>query len=184
MNLKSFLRISGLSKIYWSFRNIFSNISTILPNFIFQRIFRVNSNCPWSVHFTSRVMHPNKMHIHPSVLRYFAASGGCYIQGNNGLFIGKGSMFAWGVKIITANHNVDNFDIWDDCEPVHIGENCWLGANVVILPGVQLGNGVIVAAGSVVTKSFSGNCVIGGVPAKLIRTRAGLQIERLISKNC
>ncbi|EOJ3081127.1 DapH/DapD/GlmU-related protein, partial [Acinetobacter baumannii] len=51
-----------------------------------------------------------------------------------------------------------------------IGDKCWIGMNSVILPGVVLGNGTIVAAGAVVTKSFKqGNIVIAGVPAKIIK---------------
>ena len=53
-------------------------------------------------------------------------------------------------------------------EPIVIGKKCWLGANSVILPGVQLGNNVIVAAGSVVNKSFPDNSVVAGVPAKIV----------------
>lgn len=116
-------------------------------------------------------MHPDRMTIDPSVYLYFAVSGGCYIQGTNGLEIGKGSIFAWGVKIITANHNLDDFRQWDVCEPVRIGKQCWLGANAVVLPGVQLGDRVIVAAGSVVTKNFPANCIVAGVPARIIKSR-------------
>ena len=52
---------------------------------------------------------------------------------------------------------------------VVIGDNCWLGGHSTICPGVKLGNNVIVAAGSVVTKSFGDNVIIGGNPAKIIR---------------
>ena len=50
-----------------------------------------------------------------------------------------------------------------------IGDNCWLGANAVLLPEVQLGNHVIVGAGAVVTGNFPDNCVVAGVPARKIR---------------
>lgn len=58
-------------------------------------------------------------------------------------------------------------------EPIVIGNDCWIGTRVVILPGVRLGNQCIVAAGAVVTHSFPDGCIIGGVPAKLIRNRLG-----------
>ena len=52
---------------------------------------------------------------------------------------------------------------------VVISEDCWIGMNSVILPGVVLGKHTIVGAGSIVTKSFDGNCVIAGNPAKKIK---------------
>lgn len=53
--------------------------------------------------------------------------------------------------------------------PVTIGNDVWIGGNVTILPGVTIGNNVVVAAGAVVTKDVPDNCVVGGVPAKVIR---------------
>lgn len=53
--------------------------------------------------------------------------------------------------------------------PVRIGNDVWIGGNVTILPGVTIGNNVIVAAGAVVNKDVPDNCVVGGVPAKIIR---------------
>lgn len=57
-------------------------------------------------------------------------------------------------------------------QPVCIGNDCWLGANAVILPGVSLGTGCVVGANAVVTRSFPEYSVIAGVPARLIRTRS------------
>ena len=54
-------------------------------------------------------------------------------------------------------------------EPVVIGDGCWIGANVVILPGVEIGRGSIVAAGAVVIADVSPNTLVGGVPARPIR---------------
>lgn len=54
--------------------------------------------------------------------------------------------------------------------PVKIGANCWLGANVSILPGVTVGDGCVIAAGAVVTNDIPENSLAAGVPAKIIRT--------------
>jgi len=54
-------------------------------------------------------------------------------------------------------------------EPVVIGDDVWIGANCTILPGVTIGNNVIVAAGAVVTKDVPDNSIVGGIPAKVIK---------------
>jgi acetyltransferase-like isoleucine patch superfamily enzyme len=138
-----------------------------IVNFIMQKLFKINGDISFMVHFTSIVS--GKITFGKNVARYFANSNGCYIQGINGISIGDNTIFASGVKIISANHNKIDYKIHDFSPPIIIGENCWLGANSVILPGVQIGNNVIVAAGSVVTKSFDSNLIIGGVPAKLLK---------------
>lgn len=55
-------------------------------------------------------------------------------------------------------------------KPVFIGNDVWIDGNCVILPGVTIGNNVVVAAGAVVTKNVPDNCVVGGVPAKFIKS--------------
>lgn len=54
--------------------------------------------------------------------------------------------------------------------PVNIGNDVWIGGNCTILPGITIGNNVIVAAGAVVTKDVANNCVVAGVPARIIKT--------------
>ena len=85
--------------------------------------------------------------------------------------MGEGTIIAPGVKIVSANHSLENFANWDPAPPLRIGKRCWLGANAVVLPGVELGDNVIVAAGSVVTKSFPANLIVGGVPARVLKER-------------
>lgn len=143
-------------------------INMRLVNFIFQKIFRLNSEVPFMVHFTSTVS--KTIYLGKGVAQYFANSGNCYIQGINTVYIGDFTIFAPGVKIISANHDKRDYYIHDkSVEPIRIGKNCWLGTNSVILPGVQLGDNVIVAAGAVVNKSFPSNVIIGGVPAKVLQ---------------
>jgi acetyltransferase-like isoleucine patch superfamily enzyme len=54
--------------------------------------------------------------------------------------------------------------------PIHIGKNVWIGSNATVLQGVTIGDGAIVAAGAVVTKDVAPMTVVGGIPAKFIKT--------------
>ena len=144
-----------------------TSINIRLVNFFFQKILRINAEVPFMVHFTSTVS--QTVYLGKGVAQYFANSGNCYIQGINKIYIGDDTIFAPGVKIISANHDKKDFHLHDkSVSPIRIGKNCWLGTNSVILPGVELGNNVIVAAGAVVTKSFPNDVTIAGVPAKII----------------
>ena len=55
-------------------------------------------------------------------------------------------------------------------KPIHIGSNIWFGASVTVTPGVSIGDGSVIAAGSVVTNDIPPNSLAAGVPAKVIRT--------------
>lgn len=137
-----------------------------IMNFLYQKIFGINGKIRFMVHYTSSVS--GNVIIGKNVVSSFAISGGCYIQGINGIILGDNTIFAPGVKIISANHQKDDYNQYVKNAPVKIGKNCWLGANSIILPGVELGDNVIVGAGSVVSKSFGDNVTIAGVPAKII----------------
>lgn len=87
--------------------------------------------------------------------------------------IGDNVMIGEDLIIKTANHtisaSVEMIKLPMISKPVKIGNNVWIGARVIILSGVSIGDNVVVAAGAVVTKSFPSNCVIGGVPARIIK---------------
>ncbi len=137
-----------------------------LTNVLYQRVLGVNNEIPWMVHFTSRVI--GKITIGENVWSSFALSGSCYIQGGNGIEIGDDTIFAPGVKMISANHNSEQLDEWEHSPPIIIGKRCWIGVNAVLLPGSGLGENTIVGAGAVVTKRFPAGSKIGGIPAQLI----------------
>lgn len=140
-----------------------------LQYFISQKILRINSNVPWPVHFTSIVSNPQNIKRHTPTAN-LGAMPGCYIQAINGIEIGKNTYVGPSVKIISANHNLYDFSIHDPEKPIIIGNNCWIGANAVILPGIKLADHTIVAAGAVVSKSYlEEDCIIGGVPAKILK---------------
>lgn len=95
---------------------------------------------------------------------------GCYLDGRNGIEIGENTWIGPKVSIISMNHDINNYQKYIKDKPIKIGKNCWIATGAIILPGVEIGNHVIIAAGTVVTKSFrEDNIIIGGIPAKIIK---------------
>lgn len=87
--------------------------------------------------------------------------------------VGDNCMFGPNVQLYTASHPIEPVKRNSGLElgkPITIGDNVWIGGAAVIVPGVTLGDNVVVAAGSVVTKSFPDNVVVGGNPAQIIKT--------------
>jgi len=100
-----------------------------------------------------------------------------FLGGQGGIYIGDNVIIGPYVKIFSENHNFDKLDQLIKNQgvtkkSVHINGNCWIGSGVIILAGVTIGEGCIVAAGSVVTKSFPANVIIGGTPAKILKERS------------
>lgn len=98
------------------------------------------------------------------------------IYGHGGVRIGNGVRIAAHTVIIPAKHNVSTeglafYESGITALGIEISDNVWLGAGVVILDGVRIGNNSIVGAGSVVTKSVPDDTTVAGVPARLISRR-------------
>ena len=99
---------------------------------------------------------------------------GCRIR--RGVDLGDSVMLAPGVSLITSSHVFDRVDVpiseqGETYEPIVVGAGAWLGTNAVVLPGVNIGEGAIVAAGAVVTKHVKPFSIVGGVPARVIGSR-------------
>ena len=138
----------------------------LLKHFFYQKILRKNANVSWPVHPTSVFKSPEKI---SRGTRCPGLAPFCYIDARNGILIGKNTWIGPRVSLISMNHDTNDYTKYIKDSPIQIGDNCWIGAGVIITAGVQLGNHTIVAAGAVVTKSFEGNVIIGGVPAKVIK---------------
>ncbi len=95
----------------------------------------------------------------------------------SGAVIGDDVIMGPDVKIYTKNHNFDDLTQpirtqgETDALPTVIGNDVWIGANVIILPGKKIGNHAILAAGAVVTKDVPDYAIVGGNPAKVIKMR-------------
>ncbi len=97
-------------------------------------------------------------------------NSGVLLDGRGTLHISDNVDIARGVLIWTMSHNYENNHVVFSL-PVKIGCNCWIGSNSQVLPGVELGDNIVVGCGSIVTRSFSKNSIIAGVPAKFIKFR-------------
>ncbi len=98
------------------------------------------------------------------------------------LTIGNDVMMGPDVMIFTQEHETERLDIpmrlqTAPKEPVFIGDDVWIGARVIILPGIRIGKGAIIGAGAVVTKDVPDYAVAAGNPARIIRFRNGRNIE-------
>ncbi len=112
---------------------------------------------------------------------YSGIGNRAFLQGT--VTIGNNVMMAEDVKIFTVNHDTSRIDI-PMCEqgsqserPVIIGDDVWIGSNVLILPGSKIGNGVILGAGSVVRGNLPDYAVVVGNPAKIIKFRNGQWLD-------
>lgn len=95
----------------------------------------------------------------------------CSFQDHAGVDIGDGSLIGQGVVFATLNHDLHpNKRGSMTGATITLGKNVWIGANATILAGVSIGEGAVVAAGAVVTKDVASNTVVGGVPARFIKS--------------
>lgn len=95
----------------------------------------------------------------------------CKFQDQGGIYIGDDTLIGHNVVLATLNHALSPRKRADMIPaPIRIGSKVWIGAGAIVLPGVTIGDGAIVATGAVVTKDVPENTIVGGVPAKPMRT--------------
>ena len=96
----------------------------------------------------------------------------CLFDGSDWIEVGPATHLAPGVQLLTSTHEIgprDRRAASLTCAPVSVGAGCWLGASVLVMPGVHVADGCIIAAGAVVTQSTEPDGLYAGVPAKRIR---------------
>ena len=101
---------------------------------------------------------------------------GCEFNISTGLTVGSSCLIAAGSRFIDHNHGTEfgaaMKDQRETAAAIALGPDVWIGANVIVLKGVTIGEGAIVAAGSVVTRTVSPYTIVGGVPARQLRERS------------
>ena len=109
---------------------------------------------------------------HIEVGRNFYANYGCVLLDCAKITIGDNVFLAPNVQIYTAGHPLDAVErrTVEFAKPITIGNDCWIGGAAIILPGITIGDRVVIGAGAVVTKDVPDDCVVAGAPARRIRS--------------
>ena len=86
-----------------------------------------------------------------------------------GIEIGEGTQIGPQVTMVTTNHDFSHRNVLN-CRGIKIGRNVWIGARATIMPGVTVGDNAVIAGGALVVKDVTPDTVVGGVPAKFLKT--------------
>jgi len=121
-----------------------------------------------SIHWRAEFYAPERI----TIGRYCTIGDSSFLDGRSGLMIGDCVNFGSHVSIYTRQHDVDSPDFAEVGAPVTIGDYAWVSSHSIVLPGVTIGEGAVVAAGSVVTKDVAPYTLVGGNPARYIRDRS------------
>jgi len=100
-----------------------------------------------------------------------------FLDGRDKLTIGNHVDIASNVLIYNSEHDIEAEDFSAREEPVEIGDYVFIGPRAIILPGVKVGKGAIIAAGAVVSKNVPDFTIVGGVPAKTIGERKNMNLK-------
>lgn len=120
-----------------------------------------------SIHFRAEFYKPEAIRIG----EYCTIGDTCFLDGRGSIDIGDSVNIGSHVTIYTRQHDVDSPDFAEVGGPVRICDYAWLGSHSIVLPNVTVGEGAVVAAGSVVTRDVAPYSMVAGVPAKFVRER-------------
>jgi len=148
---------------------------TTLLSFVPSRVFRIVLLRAWGAEVSWRVALHHGLQVRAArrlkVGRDVFIAEGVVLDARGGLEIGPHTSVNTGVQMWTAQHDWRSPDFDYVAAPVRIGHHCWISARAILLPGVTVGDGAVVAAGAVVTKDVPPWTLVGGNPARVLRER-------------
>ena len=165
----------GLNRIKWIWMDLvlfkLNLVSHCIPfhsirKFYF-RLFGLKIGKNSFIHMRTRFFNPAGITIGNGTI----VGDACFLDGRASLVIGNNVDIATGVMVYNSEHDVHSEDFKPIEEPIEIGDYVFIGPRAIILPGVKIGKGAVIAAGAVVTRSVKDFEIVGGVPAKPIGER-------------
>lgn len=135
-------------------------------------------------HRSAKLFHADRLDIG----EYVYIGPNCMVNAQGGVRIGEGTILGPEVVILSSNHDYSRgqtlpYDLYDRQQPVQIGAGVWIGYRAMICPGVKIGDGAIVAMGSVVTKNVGVGVIVGGNPASKISERCRERVIQLTKES-
>lgn len=163
--------INRILTIITEFEVMIMHISGNVPSHHFRRLIyrlgRVKIGKGSTIHTGAKFYSPKNIKIGKDSI----IGEGVVLDGRGMLTIGDHVDIASEVMIYNCKHDINDLDFKAVCSPVEIGDYVFIGPRAIILPGVKIGRGAVVAAGAVVTKDVLEFAIVGGVPAQIIGER-------------
>ena len=140
-----------------------------IRNFLLKHIYKMDIGKNVVIYYGTEIRAPWRIHIGDGTI----IGDKAILDGRSGIKIGKNVNFSTGVWIWTEQHDMNSltFSTSGVCGEVIIGDRSWISCRTIILPGVVIGEGVVIAAGGVVTRDCDDFSIYGGIPVKKIGDR-------------
>ena len=166
------------NQIYFAAVFLFNLLYNIIPFFslkkLFLRLFGIKIGESSYIHIPVKFFSFRNLHIGDNT----TVNPHCYLDARTGIHIGNNVNIANNTKIYTLGHDINAADLHLVGASVEIGDDAFVFSNVVIMPGVKIGKGAVVFAGSVVVKDVEPYTMVGGNPAKFIKNREKLEFAK------
>lgn len=163
--------IPRLDSYFLDFGLMCSHIFTYIPSHLLRnslwRLFGLKIGRHSTLHTGVRVFDPRHIQIGEGTIVGYA----CFIDGRDLVHIGNHTDIASEVMIYSSEHDINSPAFSPTLAPVKIGDYVFIGPRAIVLSGVTIGDGAIIAAGAVVTKDVEPFAIVAGVPAKVIGER-------------
>lgn len=147
--------------------NISYNFIPIPLRNVYFKLYGIRISKKSYIHRACKLFHVGNLTIGKNSVVNF----GCYLDNRRGIYIGDNVGIAHNSKLYTLGHDLNDPEFKTIGKPIHIHDNAFIFSNALIMPGVTIGNGAIVLAGSVVTKDVEPWAIVGGNPAVKIKER-------------